>query len=100
MDTKYPRVKNKNMSVAPAPNPISQSMQVPEDQAQSSTSVSVFVSLVSPASPSVSLSSLESSDGFLVFFLGAWPVFRACIWPAMESIKRSESLVCIRRRSC
>lgn len=52
---------------------------------QSSSSVSVSVSLVSPASPSVSLSSLEESEGFLVFFFGAWPVLSACIWPAMES---------------
>lgn len=54
------------------------------NQNQSSTSVSVLVSLVSAASPSVSLS-LESSESRLVFFLGGWPVLRACIWPAMES---------------
>ena len=51
---------------------------------QSSSSVSVLVSLVSPASPSVSLS-LESSESLGVFFLGGCPVLRACIWPAMES---------------
>lgn len=60
---------------------IDQSMH--EKGNQSSSSVSVLVSLVSPASPSVSLS-LESSESF-DFFLGAWPVLIACIWPAIES---------------
>jgi hypothetical protein len=52
-----------------------------------SVSVSVSVSLVSSTSPSVSLSSSDSSsDGRFVFFLGGGtPVFKACIWPAIES---------------
>lgn len=61
---------------------------------QSSSSVSVSVSLVSSASPSVSLSSLEESEAFRDFLgLGACPVFKACIWPAIESGKENRMSV-------
>jgi hypothetical protein len=54
-----------------------------------SSSVSVSVSLVSSTSPSVLLSSSDDSSICFAFFFfcgGGAPVFRACIWPARESV--------------
>ena len=75
---------------------VEQDASVAQPTVPHSLSVSVFVSLVSSASPSVSLSSssLSACTGFF-FFLGAMaslrpPVLSAFIWPASDSTSENQ----------